>query len=291
MYTIEKGQNKKYTEYTLIDEENKTSCKINPENGGMLISFVKDGYEYIYLDEDNFYYGEKPSTANPILFPINGQLENDKYIYEGKEYTIPSHGFARRRDWKVESTSDKDCASISIYLEDDEETFKNYPFHFKVTYTYELKNNELTISQRYENTGDNDMPFTYGIHPYFNVESVDTTEVYVDAEESRLWVRGNFEEFKPWDSKPFILDVEYGEGQRQFKSTKSPLVLKDKARNKKVTIEMDENFPIAVCWAKKDNGFICLEPWSQIQNAFNLGIEETLKAKEVKEVKVKIIVD
>ena len=34
---------------------------------------------------------------SPVLFPIVGTLENNTYYYNGKEYQLTRHGFARNR--------------------------------------------------------------------------------------------------------------------------------------------------------------------------------------------------
>ncbi len=41
---------------------------------------------------------------SPVLFPIVGTLKNNTYCYNGKEYQLPRHGFARDKQFAVEDT-------------------------------------------------------------------------------------------------------------------------------------------------------------------------------------------
>ena len=65
---------------------------------------------------------------SPILFPIISRFVDQKYTYQNKEYHLSTHGFARNKEFvEYRKTSN----SITYLLEDDEETFQSYPFHFQ----------------------------------------------------------------------------------------------------------------------------------------------------------------
>lgn len=289
MYRLEKGRNKKFEEYRLFDEESSTSAVVNPENGGMLISLKKGDFEYIYLDEENFYFGEKPSTANPICFPIVGKLEGDKYTYNNKEYKMPQHGLARRNDWKLKSCMAEDDARVSLSLEANEETKKIYPFDFNLEFTYILKGNTITIEQVYENRGTEDMPFSFGFHPYFNISSIENIKFYVDARECSLIEEG-IDNFKEIDYKEFKLNMGDFEGQRIFKGARNEISLLDEKNHRQVKVKFDENFPVVVFWSLRGKNFVCMEPWSSLRNSLNNEDHLILKAGEKKTAKISIVV-
>lgn len=287
MYKIEKGRNKKFEEYKLFDEESSTSAVVNPENGGMLISLKKGDFEYIYLDEDNFYYGEKPSTANPICFPIVGKLEDDKYYYNNKEYKMPQHGLARRNDWKIKSYKTDNDARITLSLEANEETKKTYPFDFNLEFTYILKGNTLTIEQVYENKGEEDMPFSFGFHPYFRISAIENVKFFVDAKECSLIEEG-IDNFKEIDYREFKLNMGDYEGQRIFTGAKNEISLLDEKNNREVKVKFDHNYPVAVFWSLTGKNFVCMEPWSSIRNSLNNEDHAILGAGEKKIAKISI---
>ena len=61
--------------------------------GAQLHSLVTkdDGYEYLWQGNPDIWYGQAP-----VLFPVIGQLFEDKFRYNGKEYPLAKHGFARK---------------------------------------------------------------------------------------------------------------------------------------------------------------------------------------------------
>ena len=55
-------------------------------------------------------------------------------------------------------------------LESNDETRIEYPFDFKVFYTYSLCGEKLSITQRFMNCSQEAMPFSSGLHPYFRID-------------------------------------------------------------------------------------------------------------------------
>lgn len=118
------------------------------------------GFEYMWQGDSTFWSGR-----NPTLFPLVGSTYDKKLHIDGKEYAIGNHGFTRHSDFScIEHTNDK----IVMELKDNEETLKQYPFHFTMHITYELKGNRLSITYEIMNENDEMMPFGFGLHPAFN---------------------------------------------------------------------------------------------------------------------------
>ena len=42
----------------------------------------------------------------PVLFPVAGGLRDDEYLLGGKAYHMPKHGFAKLREFELESSTD-----------------------------------------------------------------------------------------------------------------------------------------------------------------------------------------
>ena len=67
------------------------------ELGAELKSLKCEGKEYIWHDDPAFWSG-----SAPVLFPICSGLKDDEFIFEGKTYSIPKHGFANGETFVVD---------------------------------------------------------------------------------------------------------------------------------------------------------------------------------------------
>ena len=89
------------------------------------------------------------------------QYEQKRLSQDDKEYTQPRHGFGKLVDFKlVGKTGDR----LTFAFIDNEETFKNYPFHFNLAVSYRLAGNELHVIWHVENTDDKVIYFQIGGH-------------------------------------------------------------------------------------------------------------------------------
>ena len=129
--------------------------------GAELVSAKRGDCEYVWQGDEKYWSGQCP-----ILFPICGRLFGGNYTYEGKSYEMNIHGFARRSEFNVVSSSDSE---IVMSLRANESTLAQYPFDFMLTVSYTLTDEELLSEIRIKNAGDRTMPATFGAHPGFNV--------------------------------------------------------------------------------------------------------------------------
>lgn len=100
----------------------------------------------------------------PILFPIVGTLPEDRYMLGGESFSLPRHGFARRRAFAVAAQDD---ASVTFRLEDDAGTRAVWPFAFRLDLRHALAGATLLMAAEVTNRGDAPMPFSLGFHPAF----------------------------------------------------------------------------------------------------------------------------
>lgn len=100
----------------------------------------------------------------PLLFPVVGALNGGVYRLDGREYALPQHGFARRRQFAlVEQAPDR----ARFRLEDDADTRTAYPFAFALDIAFTLTDATLAIEASVTNRGDRAMPASFGFHPAF----------------------------------------------------------------------------------------------------------------------------
>ena len=124
------------------------SISINSK-GAELISIQNNQTKREYIWEGNPEYWGKHS---PILFPIVGTLKNNAYRFNGQNYTLPRHGFARDYEFKVISQeSDK----VIFSLQENATTLAAYPFDFEFRLKYTLQENQLELQYIVDNSGDN----------------------------------------------------------------------------------------------------------------------------------------
>ena len=130
--------------------------------GAELRSARIGGCEYLWQGDPAFWAGRAPN-----LFPICGRLFEKRYTYEGREYTMDLHGFARFEEY--EAVPDADGLGVRFHLDPNERTREQYPFEFSLDIAYRLKGARLGIEILVANAGPGPLPFAYGAHPGFNV--------------------------------------------------------------------------------------------------------------------------
>ena len=134
---------------------------ISPQ-GAELKSVRMGDFEYMWQEKP-----DHPSGIAPVLFPICGSLYQGRYTFEGREYTLPGHGFACRSLFRAERSPDGTCAVFT--LESDDATKVLYPFDFSLAVAFRLDGATLSVEATVRNTGTATLPFAYGGHPGFNV--------------------------------------------------------------------------------------------------------------------------
>ncbi|BAL62076.1 aldose 1-epimerase family protein [Melissococcus plutonius] len=151
-----------------VQLENEFLIATIAEAGAELVSLRSKSMNIEYIWQGNPAFWNRHS---PILFPIVGRLKNDQYIYEGKTYHLPQHGFARDQLFQVIEQSDQ---SATFSLKSTKETYQYYPFDFELVLTYELEEQNLIVRYQVENLGIQTMYFSIGGHPAFNVPLEET---------------------------------------------------------------------------------------------------------------------
>lgn len=135
------------------------SATVNPLGAELWSLRDADGRDLMTDADPAFWTGHAP-----LLFPFVGRLRGDRYRVNGAEYTLPQHGFARKRDFAL---VERDGASALFRLEADAGTRENYPFDFRLDMTFALTDTTIAMTATVSNRGDADMPFSFGYHPAF----------------------------------------------------------------------------------------------------------------------------
>ena len=168
------------------------------------------------------------------------------------------HGFARNKVWDVINQASN---WATLRLEDDEETLKQYPFHFSLEFTYKLEDGKLSIDQTYKNLSSETMPFYAGFHPYFKANHSDSQYVipathYVDNEDGVT---------KRYEENLNVLPIQ---DAKNFNPVTDGI---SKLSHNQDTIELDysNHFTTIVVWSERPNQYVCLEPWMALPGGFD----------------------
>ena len=233
--------------------------------GGEIESFTdkETGIQYMWQGNSDFWGGK-----NPTLFPLVGNTYTQDYEIDGKRYAMKNHGLIRYATLQDASKDDK----VIMTLDSDENTLAQYPFPFHYEIAYTLENNRLTIVYHITNTGDKDMPFTFGLHPGFNCpltqdETFEDYKLVFSNPEHLQQLVVDKDKKKPYEIKE--IDVKELPCDYDLIEEYATLVYKD-AKSAFVNLQGKEHgvnvsligYPYVAFWtAKKGAPFICLEPW------------------------------
>lgn len=275
MYSIALKQNQ-YPTYILSDQTSGARIEVVPERGGIITQWHIHDTQILYFDAERF---SDPSQSVrggiPILFPICGNLPDNTYSLKDSDhtFTLKQHGFARDLPWSVSDRSaNADEARLQLTLESSETTRRVYPFDFLLTYTYRLQGDRLILEQQYSNTGDRPMPFSTGLHPYFQVEGTPAAKSQLQLEIPAT----QYTDHLTHTEQPYrgSLDWSVPEIDIAFRPISAQQAsIRDPKRQVQLSLEYDSAYTTLVFWTVEGKDYYCLEPWSAPRNALNTSVD------------------
>ncbi len=251
------------------------SIKIDPKGAELKSLYNKNnGVEYMWSGDPAFW-----NKTSPVLFPIIGSLKSDTCYVEGKPYHMGRHGFAREMMFVV---SGQDSSSANFTNESDANTLKKFPFPFRLEIAYNISVDELHVTYKVRNTGNNTMYFSIGGHPAFKVPLLpgsDYNDYYLEfnkVENAGRWPVSpeGLIETKPEtllkNSRRINLSKElFLKDALVFKNLQSDKVSLLSSRSPH-GLQFDfAGFPYLGIWAAKHADFVCIEPWCGIADSVN----------------------
>lgn len=232
--------------------------------GAELQSIQKNGvdFEFLWQGDQRFWTGRAP-----ILFPIVGGLKNKQYLLNGKIYSMPNHGILRISEFDmIFHTEDK----VIFSFKNKGETLEMYPFECEVLVSYQIEGGKIVVTHEIINHSIQKMPFTFGLHPAFNLD--DTLEnTYVELSDEDLISTIDTE-------NGFIIDKisDYGRKTLLFNQdtfSNDDTIIFDNLRSRKavlgfknseryVCMTWTDDLPLLAFWSKANASYICIEPWA-----------------------------
>ena len=210
----------------------------------------------------------------PVLFPNVGKYYSGHFTYNGTDYPMGQHGFARDTEFEQAASGEN---FVTYRLCADEESKKVYPFDFVLEITHRLNGNRLTVEWNVKNTDNKEMYFTIGGHPAFNVNVLPDTDfedyslvfkegteklsyVLLDAE-SGTAIGDKVYELELTDSKYALKKDMFDKDALVFDGGQiewAALALPD---GKPYIALESKGFPNFGIWSKPGAPYVCLEPW------------------------------
>ncbi len=248
------------------------------QNGDLKAVINHKGAELAILEKNNENYMWEVNKkfwdkTSPILFPIVGGLKNDRYIFDGKEYSLPRHGFAREREFTVVSKTEN---SVTFSLQYDEESLKIYPFTFKLQVEYSIREECLFVKYIISNLGNSVMLYSIGAHPAFKIDG--KFEEYSLEFDHEQTLTSHQLENNLFSGKTVSIPLQNSQLPLSYTLFENDaIVLKESSiqsvrllHGEKTKLKVDfSDFPYLGIWTKSEAPFICIEPWLGIADNAN----------------------
>jgi galactose mutarotase-like enzyme len=243
-----------------------------------------NGEERLYFDAERFADPSKSVRGGiPVLFPVCGNLPDNRLELPQGTVELAQHGFARDRPWQLQALADG--RGIRLELCDDAITRASYPFAFRLVLEVRLEPAALTIRAlvRHEAEDAPDpavagavsaaMPFALGLHPYFAV--ADLGGAALEALPARCF---DHLTAGPADTAAQLVRLPQGVDLRVERSGTAPRLLTGLSSSdgspKAAVIELQADSPLdhTVVWTDPPRPMVCLEPWTARRGELGLAL-------------------
>lgn len=286
----------------LTDEAAGTTALLAPELGGNLFSLTSGGVELLRSPADaDKLRGEPTRWGIPVLLPP-GRITGGRFQFGGRDYQLELragtdyhiHGFLLKRAWQVVETSagpDGARAVLAFRAADHPDVLAQFPHPFVFTVAYTLNGRALRCETWIQNDGAEPMPFGLGFHHYFAApddgsgayelrlpgagkqwEIVDTIPT------GRFYEPQGVEDLAGWQPVHALRrDAGYMVTEPAPDGW-SRAELANRATGDLLTVSASPEYKHWVIFNGRPGfeGFICLEPYTAMANAFNLPIPPEL---------------
>ena len=251
-----------YPHWEYLNPELDSLIRIVPERGGLITGWLSEGKELLYFDLERFLDKDKSVRGGiPILFPICGDL-SEGYLIGGKKYFLKQHGFARDLPWSIGLL--KDNLGIRLKLSDTKDSRSYFPFFFTILMDVCLKEKSLQISVKIYNRGNDSMPFSFGLHPYFQISNLE--KIKIDGLPEKCIDQTNM---KVTNTSDQIRILNKGVDFLSYPACSVKVV--DYLSRNVIELIHQEPMDTNVIWTDPPRPMVCLEPWTSPRNSLLSG--------------------
>ena len=236
--------------------------------------------------------GEKPIGENDLypsalLAPWVNRVRNGNYSFEGRNYQLPInesnlgnaiHGFLARRKFEISEEKCNESSAEVSFIHNYTGDFPGYPFPFIFTLTYKLSSEGLlTVNFNCKNTGEKNMPFACGWHPYFKIAEAEIRHLEITFNPTLKYISDA--QMIPMSDEivSFQMPVRFSETtlDNVFKlESQTNHLTKLTDSETKISLFLKQNateFPFLVVFAPTSENCVAIEPMTGNTDAFNTG--------------------
>ncbi|SHE38951.1 aldose 1-epimerase [Seinonella peptonophila] len=294
-YTIEKRQRGGEQTYILSDEVYEGEAEVVPGIGFNLVRFVTSGISMILEPPALEMLREEKDAhfkfGTPILFPPN-RIKKGSFSYHGRQYQLPLnettnhlHGEICYRPWKVIDFghSDETGAFVTAQFDyrDHPSILAYFPHPLVFTLSYRLYQGCLYLSGKIINEGEQEAPFAFGLHPYFDLSMMnqDDTKIIIPVAEEWPVTQEAFVTGLPKSTQlggrlnNGVPLVEFPAGSCwlfRLKGDPYPCIIHDSRLQASLHYQVDTSFPYLILFRPDWSSAVSFEPYTYVTDAFNL---------------------
>ena len=162
-----------------------------------------------YRAGDDIFKMGPDTNAGCRLAPYPGRTAYAQFSWRNSTYKLINnvswaphalHGFLQNKEWKFESFESDAESCTAIFSCDWPGAFAGFPFPFHAVNTITFTGESFTVNSSVKNTGNGDMPYSEGWHPYFMLgEKIDGLKMTLPESKFALLDKadlptGNFKE-------------------------------------------------------------------------------------------------
>ena len=267
----------------LENKEQSLSAEILPDHAGSInnISITKDSETISLIDgyKSDAELKDNVGSKSSLLAPFPNRIEDGKFTFKNVEYQFPInmpnennaiHGFIENKSFVIVDSSE---ANLVLRYEYDGSA-DYFPFPFSIDIEYELKKNELSCKTIATNTGDREMPFGFGWHPYFKIgDSVNNLKLKIPEVEEiqvneRLIPTGDSNGFSKFKELQSIDTTEFDTGFILFGGS-NQVELLNKEMGVGINVILKEGYDYLQIYTPPNRKTIAIEPMTCEANALN----------------------
>jgi glucose-6-phosphate 1-epimerase len=231
----------------------------------------------LWMSQSSMFEPGKPIRGGvPVCFPWFGPRKDDP--------KSPAHGFARLREWAIESISHKgNDVVVALVLASDESTRSIWPFDFVARHTITI-GSALRMRLEVQNKSAGPIRFEEALHTYFTVG--DVKQISIEGLAGTKYI-DKVDGAKTKDQvDPQIRFT--GETDRVYLDTKATCVINDPVMKRRIEISKSGSNATVVWnpWINKSKampdfgddewpGMVCVETANAAQHAMELPAGKT----------------
>ncbi len=159
---------------------NLLAC-VAPDLGSNFYRFKVGPHELLHLETEKL--KQRGHTGTFVLWPMPNRVRDRTYTYRGRKYSLANikrspgdyaliHGLVYDRSWTYEQpivNAETAAVTTAVEIAPGSPYYSAYPFPSRLSLTYTLDSNSLTVTYTVQNKGSDPLPYGFALHPYFNL--------------------------------------------------------------------------------------------------------------------------